>query len=80
LASLERDWRFDRTRASRSQYFQTARDLLRTYGPPSAIYRPQRGGLQFVYRAHAEGDAGTAWYFQVQEGYVVEFFIEDEQR
>ena len=79
LDELERSWRTDGQQANRSQYLQTARDLLEAYGPPSAIYRPQ-GGILFVYRRHAEGEAGPAWYFRIQDGIVVEFFLEDEER
>ncbi|MEM1452009.1 MAG: hypothetical protein AAF957_13895 [Planctomycetota bacterium] len=77
LDELEEQWRSDERATDRSQAFQTARDLLATYGPPSAIYRP-KGGLLYVYRRHAEGQAGPALYFRLQDGYVVEFFVEDE--
>ncbi|MEM9380364.1 MAG: hypothetical protein AAGB93_10490 [Planctomycetota bacterium] len=77
LDGLEEDWRTDERSADRSQRFQTARDLLETYGPPSSIYRP-KGGLLYVYRRHDDGQAGPAHYFRLQDGYVVEFFVEDE--
>jgi len=78
LGELERGWRADEREANRSQYLQTARDLLEAYGPPTAIYRP-KDGLLFVYRRHAEGQSGPAWYFRLQDGMVVEFHLEDEQ-
>jgi hypothetical protein len=79
LDELGERWRADERLASRTQYLQTARDLLGAYGPPSAIYRPSGGGVLFVYRRHAEGEAGPAWFFRVQDGMVIEFFLEDEQ-
>ena len=78
LDSLDEAWRNDSHAADRSQHFQTAKDLLVEYGPPSAIYRP-KDGLLFVYRHHPEGAAGRAWYFRLQDGFVVEFWIEDEE-
>jgi hypothetical protein len=77
LEGLEQSWRADPDLASRSQYLQTARDLLESYGPPTAIYRP-KGGMLFHYRRHAEGAAGPSWYFRLQDGLVVEFFVEDD--
>jgi len=77
LESLERNWRVDTTQADRSQYFQTPRDLLEAYGPPTAIYRP-KGGLLFHYRQQPEGVPGPSHYFRLQDGIVIEFFIEDE--
>ena len=77
LADLERAWRGDPEEADRSQYFQTVRDLLETYGRPTAIYRPQNGML-FHYRRHPEGAAGPSWYFRLQDGMAVEFWVEDD--
>ena len=77
LTDLEQAWREDEEAADRSQYLLTPRDLVDRYGPPSAIYRPQ-GGMLFCYRQHAQGEAGPAWYYRIQDGYVVEFFLEDE--
>ena len=79
LDLLEDSWREDSEKASRSQYLQSAQDLVASYGVPSSIYRPKRGGLLFVYRRHEEGQAGPAWYYHVQDGMVVEFFLEDEE-
>lgn len=76
LEQLETRWRGDPEGADRSQHFQTARDLLEAYGPPTAIYRP-KSGMLFHYR-RAEGEPGPSWYFRLQEGFVVEFFVEDE--
>lgn len=78
LAVLERAWRTDSDQANHSQYFQTAQDRLEAYGPPTEIFRPT-GGLLFCYRRHAEGSAGPAWYFRLQDGIVVEFALEDEK-
>lgn len=77
LATLAADYAADPAAAARAQNFQTAADLLETYGPPTAIYRPKRGGLLYHYRRQAEGEPGPNWYFQLQDGYVVEFFLED---
>jgi len=78
LLRLEQSWRTDPVAADRSQYFQTARDLLETYGPPSAIYRPE-GGLLFHYRRSPDQGGGPEWYFRLQDGFVVEFFVEDPE-
>lgn len=78
LEDLEKTWRQDEDLADRSQYFQTARDLLETYGPPTAIYRPKGGGLLFHYRNIPLDTPGTSWYFRLQDGFVVEFWIEEE--
>jgi hypothetical protein len=78
LDRLESDWRTDGKAVDRSQQLQSPRDLLRAYGPPSAIYRPQ-GGMLFVYRRHAEGQSGPAHYFRLQEGMVIEYWVEDEK-
>ncbi|MEM7307460.1 MAG: hypothetical protein AAF682_12355 [Planctomycetota bacterium] len=78
LELLGERWNGDPDEADRSQYFQTPRDLIAAYGPPSSIYRP-KGGLLFVYRRHPEGQGGLAWYFRIQDGIVVEFFLEDEE-
>lgn len=77
LTELERSWRTDADQANRSQYFQTAQDLLEAYGTPTEIFRP-KGGVLFYYRRHPEGSAGPAWYFRLQDSMVVEFWIEDE--
>lgn len=78
LEELEKSWRADKSQANQSQYFQTSRDLLVAYGPPTAIHRPT-GGLLYAYRRHAEGGAGPAWFFRMQDGIVVEFFLLDEK-
>ena len=52
--------------------------LVERYGAPHSIYRPA-GSLLFVYRRHEEGGAGPAWYFRIQDGIVVEFWVEDEE-
>ncbi len=78
LDELGESWRQDERGADRSQYFQTARDLLETYGPPTAIYRPD-GGLLFYYRQGPEDLPGPAWYFRLQDGIVIEFFMEHEE-
>lgn len=78
LEALEKAWRIDEDAASRSQYFQTAKDLLLAYGPPTEIFRP-KGGILFYYRNHPAGSAGPAWYFRLQDDMVVEFFLEDEE-
>lgn len=78
LDTLHEQWVKNEDHANRSQYFQTARDLLDKYGPPTAIYRPT-GGMLFYYRRHPEGEAGPAWYFRLQDGIVIEFFVELEE-
>ncbi len=75
LEELGERHRLDEDAADRSQYFQTPRDLLEAYGPPTAIHRPKGGGLLFHYRREPEGMPGTSWYFRVQDGFVVEFFV-----
>lgn len=77
LEALEQTWRVDEAAASRSQYFQTMKDLLQAYGPPTEIFRP-KGGILFYYRNHPPGTPGPAWYFRLQDDMVVEFFLEDE--
>ena len=77
LGNLEARWRADAEATDKSQYFQSPRDLLEAYGPPTAIYRP-KGGMMFHYRAAPEGVPGPSWYFRLQDGIVVEFFLEDE--
>ena len=77
LTSLEERWREDPNAADRTQYFQTAQDLLEAYGPPTAIYRP-KGGLLFYYRRLPEDVPGPSWYFRMQDGIVIEFYVEDE--
>ncbi len=79
LGVLEESWRRSQEVTDRSQYFQTPRELLEAYGPPTAIYRPSKGGMLFHYRHHAEGEAGPSWYFRLQDGIVVEFFVEDDE-
>ena len=76
LEGLEHEWRANPDQATREQYLQTARDLLEAYGPPTAIYRP-KSGLLFHYRRHAEGAPGVEWYFRMQDGIVIEFYVED---
>ena len=77
LEALEQAWRVDEEAASRSQYFQTAKDLLQAFGPPTEIFRP-KSGILFYYRNHPPGTPGPAWYFRLQDDMVVEFFLEDE--
>lgn len=78
LNDLQARWSLDQEATNRSQHLQTAQDLVATYGKPSTIYRPN-GGILFVYRAHAEGEAGPASYFRLQDGMVVEYWLEHEQ-
>jgi hypothetical protein len=78
LQDLEARWRSEPGLANRSQYFQTLHDLLETYGPPTAIYRPGKGGMLLHYRRAPEGTLGPSWYFKLEDGIVVEFFLEDE--
>ncbi len=77
LKVLETAWRSDPDAADRSQYFQTARDLVEAYGPPTAIHRP-KGDLAFYYHRGPSQSPGPAWYFRIKEGLVVEFFIDDQ--
>ena len=77
LDVLAEYWQLDEREADRSQYFQTPRDLLETYGPPTAIYRP-KDGLLFSYRRQPEGEPGPVWYFRLKDGIVIEFFVEHE--
>lgn len=77
LEELEERWRTDPEAADRSQHFQTQRDLLEAFGPPTAIYRPESGML-FHYRRLPEDVPGPSSYFRLQDGFVVEFFIEGE--
>jgi hypothetical protein len=78
LELLESSWRQDARATDRAQYFRSPADVLASYGPPSAIYRPARGGLLFSYRRAPDEVLGPTWYFRVQDGMVVEFFVEDE--
>ncbi|MFT5287065.1 MAG: hypothetical protein ACI8TQ_003241 [Planctomycetota bacterium] len=77
LEELEQSWHANPEAANRSQYFLTPQDLLKRYGPPTAIYRPQ-GGLNFYYRKHPKGESGPAWSFRVQDGIVVGFLVDYE--
>ena len=77
LEELEQSWIANPEQANRSQYFLTPQDLLKLYGPPTNIYRPQ-GGLNFYSRQHPKGDSGPAWSFRIQEGFVVGFWLEYE--
>lgn len=77
LGGLDELWQLDERRADRSQYFQTARDLLERYGPPTAIYRPS-DSLLFVYRQAPEEVSGKSWYFRLKDGIVIEFWVELE--
>ncbi len=77
LELLEERWNEDERASDRSQYFQSARDLIEAYGPPSAIYRP-KGGVLFVYRRADPSVPANSWYFRLQDDYVVEFWIEIE--
>ena len=75
LERLEQSWRADARAADRSQYFQSARDLLETYGPPTAIYRQEKGGMLFHYSRSPKGVSGS--YFRLHDGIVIEFFVQD---
>ena len=44
-----------------------------SYGPPTDIYRPS-GGLLFHYK---RGEDQPSRYFRLQDGIVVEFWVED---
>ena len=74
LDRLLDQWRLDEDAANRSQYFQTPRDLMEVYGAPTDIYRPPNGML-FHYRKPGDS-VDHAWYFRIQDGFVVEFFVE----
>lgn len=79
LEELEKQWHDDAQAVGRSQYFRTVRDVIETYGPPTAIYRPRdRADVLLHYRRGPEGEPGWSWYFRVHDGYVVEFWMEDE--
>ena len=75
LDELLLSWESNEEAASRSQYFQTPRELLELYGPPTAIYNPTRGTL-YHYRKFPAGTPGPNWYFRVKEGSVIEFWVE----
>ncbi len=77
LEALAERWHGDAHAADRSQYFQTSRDLLEAYGPPSAIYRP-KDGLLFKYRDAPEDVPAPSWYFRLKDGIVIEFWLETE--
>lgn len=76
LDRLLEAWRRDPRAADRSQYFQTARDLLETYGPPTRIFHSQEA-LLFHYRRHPEGETGPEWYFRLQDGMVIELQVQN---
>lgn len=76
LEALRAEYEADPRAADTSQYFLSARELLEVYGPPSDIFRPSKGGLLFHYRRAPRDVEAPAWYFRVQDGFVVEFFVE----
>lgn len=76
LDALRAQYGADPRAADASQYFLSARELLEIYGPPSDIFRPSKGGLLFHYRRAPRDVEAPAWYFRVQDGFVVEFFVE----
>lgn len=78
LESLRAKWEHDADEANRTQYLQSAKDLVEAYGPPSAIYRP-KDGLLFTYRGPEEEGRTRTWYFRLKDGFVIEFFVEWEE-
>ena len=78
LEELEKEWRLGGEASTRSELLSSVSELVERYGAPHSIYRPA-GSLLFVYRRHEEGGAGPAWYFRIQDGIVVEFWVEDEE-
>ena len=74
LELLESSYRADAEATNRSQHFLTPKDLLRIYGPPTAIYRPS-GGINFSYKRTDPGSPTLS--FVIQDGFVVRFFVKD---
>ncbi len=73
LADVRAAWRTDEAATKRTQYFQTARDVLASYGPPMAVYNHENSMLLHYQRE----EQGPSWYFRLSDGIVVDFWLDD---